>query len=147
MAPRGLCPLLLLSCVLLGACLAQFIPYPGSYQRFLREHVDFPRTFPPKGQRYCPFVMRRLGSDCRRFNTFIHAPQYQVRNICRRGGICHSKGNVCDSRSAFQLTTCQTLTGQQTWPQQCTYRERRQRRRIRVACNRQRDPVRLVRLL
>uniref|UniRef100_A0A8C0H8C6 Ribonuclease A-domain domain-containing protein n=1 Tax=Chelonoidis abingdonii TaxID=106734 RepID=A0A8C0H8C6_CHEAB len=110
MAPRGSCPLLFLTLILLATCLAQNIVLPNSYERFVSEHVDFPKTTPPKGQSYCNVMMRRLSlthPGCRPSNNFIHAPTRQVGAICSRSGIyVYPSLNQCDSLKAFLLTTC-----------------------------------------
>uniref|UniRef100_A0A452HLS8 Ribonuclease A-domain domain-containing protein n=1 Tax=Gopherus agassizii TaxID=38772 RepID=A0A452HLS8_9SAUR len=150
MVPRGSCPLLFLTLVLLAICLAQNIVLPNSYERFVSEHVDFPKTRPPKGQSYCNVMMRCLcliHPGCRPSNTFIHAPTRQVRAICSRPRICvYPSLNQCDSLTAFCLTTCQ-LVFNPSRPPRYIYREIPQTRRIHVACNQQQRPVHFLRIL
>ncbi|XP_032620438.2 ribonuclease-like [Chelonoidis abingdonii] len=150
MAPRGSCPLLFLTLILLATCLAQNIVLPNSYERFVSEHVDFPKTTPPKGQSYCNVMMRRLSlthPGCRPSNNFIHAPTRQVGAICSRSGIyVYPSLNQCDSLKAFLLTTCKLVFSPHR-PQRCIYREIPQTRRIRVACNQQQQPVHFLRIL
>ncbi|XP_044841810.1 ribonuclease-like [Mauremys mutica] len=142
-ALRGSCPFLFLT-------LAQNIVLPSSCQRFVSEHVDFPKTRPPTDQSYCKAMMRRLSlthSGCRPSNTFIHAPTRQVGAICSRKGRCvYPSLNQCDSLTAFRLTTC-LLVFSPRRPPRCIYREIPQTRRIRVACNQQQQPVHFLRIL
>ncbi|XP_039353481.1 ribonuclease-like [Mauremys reevesii] len=150
MALRGSCPSLFLTLILLATCLAQNIVLPNSYQRFVSEHVDFPKTRPPTDQSYCKVMMWRLSlthSGCRLSNTFIHAPTRQVGAICGRTGTCvYPSLNQCDSLTAFRLTTC-LLVFSPRRPPRCIYREIPQTRRIRVACNQQQQPVHFLRIL
>ncbi|TFJ96999.1 calpain-5 [Platysternon megacephalum] len=149
MAPTGSCPFLFLTLVLLATRLAQNIVLPDSYERFVSEHVDFPKIRPPSGQSYCNVMMRRLSlthPGCRPSNTFIYAPTRQVRAICSHTGRCVYPGyNQCDSHTAFRLTTCRLVFSPRR-PPRCIYREIPQTRRIRVACNQQ-QPVHFIRIL
>ncbi|TFJ97002.1 protein furry-like protein [Platysternon megacephalum] len=147
MAPRGPCPFLFLTPILLAAGLAQIIRPADSYQKFVSEHVDFPKTRPPSGQSYCDHMMRRLSQNtgvCKLTHTFIHAPTSQLRAICTSGGGRCNQYNGCDSIAAYPLTTC--LVRSPPRPPSCVYRGIPQTRRIRVACNRG-LPVRFLRVL
>nr|XP_032620446.1 ribonuclease-like [Chelonoidis abingdonii] len=146
MTLRGPCPLLFLTLILLVAGLAHIIRPPNSYQKFVSEHVDFPKTRPPRGQTYCNYMMWRLSQKilmCKLTHTFIHAPISRLRAICTTGGRCN-RNNVCDSNAAYPLTTCRLRNPPR--PPRCIYRGIRRTRRIRVACVRG-LPVRFIRVL
>uniref|UniRef100_A0A8C3SNR3 Ribonuclease A-domain domain-containing protein n=1 Tax=Chelydra serpentina TaxID=8475 RepID=A0A8C3SNR3_CHESE len=121
MAPRGPCPLLFLTLVLLAAGLAQLIRPPDSYPKFVREHVDFPKSRPPKGQSYCDHMMQLLSQSmgvCKLTHTFIHAHASRLRTICTSGGRCN-KYNECDSNAAYPLTICRVRRSPR--PPRCVY--------------------------
>ncbi|XP_067400765.1 ribonuclease-like [Emydura macquarii macquarii] len=143
MAPRGPCPGLFLLLVLLAAGLAQLIPQ-DSYQKFLREHVDFPKTNATNAHRYCTTLVRRRGLPCNPTHTFIHAHPGQLNSICGSGGACERRQYRCSSTAAYPLTTC--LLARSSRPGRCLYRGRAQTRRIRVRC-RQWRPVHFEGLL
>uniref|UniRef100_A0A8C4Y5W1 Ribonuclease A-domain domain-containing protein n=1 Tax=Gopherus evgoodei TaxID=1825980 RepID=A0A8C4Y5W1_9SAUR len=108
MALRGPCPLLFLNLVLLVTGLAQIISPPDSYQNFVNEHVDFPKTRPPKGQSYCDHIMQCMCQNmaaCKLTHTFIHAPASRLRTICNSRGRCNLY-NECDSNAAYPVTSC-----------------------------------------
>uniref|UniRef100_A0A8C3SPE1 Ribonuclease A-domain domain-containing protein n=1 Tax=Chelydra serpentina TaxID=8475 RepID=A0A8C3SPE1_CHESE len=145
MALRGPCPLLFLTLVLLAAGLAQIIRPPDSYRKFVREHVDFPKSRPPKGQSYCDHIMRLLSQNmgvCKLTHTFIHAHASRLRTICTNGGRCNQY-NECDSNAAYPVTTC--WLGSPPRPPSCVYRGVPQICRIRVTCN-WGLPVRFIRV-
>uniref|UniRef100_A0A674JY53 Ribonuclease A-domain domain-containing protein n=1 Tax=Terrapene triunguis TaxID=2587831 RepID=A0A674JY53_9SAUR len=131
MALRGPYPLLFLTLVLLVTCLAQIIRPPDSYQNFVSEHVDFPKTRPPKGQSYCDHIMRLLSQNmaaCKLTHTFIHAPANRLRAICTSRGRCNQY-NECNSNTAYPVTTCWLDSPPR--PPSCVYRGIPQTRRIR----------------
>ncbi|XP_075773442.1 ribonuclease-like [Pelodiscus sinensis] len=143
MAPRGAC--LALALALLAAGLALRIPARGRSRRFLREHVDFPRSRAPDAQRYCNALMARRNLTlpfCKPTHTFIHAPARQLRAVCAHAGTCHRRR--CASRHAFPLTTCQALVGSR--PARCSYRGWSCTRRVRLTCGHW-GPVRLDEIL
>ncbi|XP_039353199.1 ribonuclease-like [Mauremys reevesii] len=132
MAPRG--PVLLLPLVLLTTGLAQ-LTEGASYQQFVNQHVDFPRSRVPNNQNYCDLLMQRRGLTrpaCKPINTFIHEPAGQLRDICGRGGR-HIKRNLYDSKRTFRVTTCREAPGSR--PRHCRYRASVRVTRVRVACN------------
>ncbi|XP_065421286.1 ribonuclease-like [Chrysemys picta bellii] len=115
MVPRGSCPLLFLTLILLAACLAQFRP-PNSFQWFVREQVDFPKTSATNDHRYCNVMMPRWNLTtpfCKSTHTFTHAPASQPQAICGHGGTSH-RCYHCDSKSGFCFTTCRVVPA-------CTY--------------------------
>ncbi|KAG6920945.1 ribonuclease-like, partial [Chelydra serpentina] len=141
MAPRGPRPTLLLPLILLAATLAQFSE-GASYPKFVREHVDHPKTGAPNDRVYCNRLMQRRRMTwhlCKPTNTFIHAPKGQLRVICGRGGRPVG-GNLYDSNRSFSVTTCRVLPGSR--PPNCRYRAATGVTRVRVACVR-RLPVHL----
>ncbi|XP_038225085.1 ribonuclease-like [Dermochelys coriacea] len=159
MALRGPHPLLLLTLVLLAACLAQFRPRPDTYQHFVSEHVDFPKTSAPNGQSYSDLMMRRLSQNtdvCKPTHTFIHAPASRLWAICTSRGRCNQynecnsitayplttsavlgchQHNECDSNSAYPHTMCQVRSSS---PGHYFHRTRVETRRICMACNQER---------
>ncbi|XP_042710820.1 ribonuclease-like isoform X2 [Chrysemys picta bellii] len=146
MALRGPYPLLFLTLVLLVTCLAQIIRPPDSYQNFVSEHVDFPKTRSPNGQSYCDHIMRLLSQNmaaCKLTHTFIHASTNRLRAICTSRGRCNQY-NECNSNTAYPLTTCWLDSPPR--PPSCVYRGIPQIRRIRVVCN-WGLPVRFLRVL
>ncbi|CAM4550396.1 unnamed protein product, partial [Lepidochelys kempii] len=106
MGLRGPHCLLFLTVLLLAACLAHF-RLPNSFQWFVREHVDFPKTSTTNDHRYCTLIMPRWNLTtpfCKPSHTFIHAPASQLQAICGHGGTC-DRCYHCDSKAAFRLTT------------------------------------------
>uniref|UniRef100_A0A8D0BKB5 Ribonuclease A-domain domain-containing protein n=1 Tax=Salvator merianae TaxID=96440 RepID=A0A8D0BKB5_SALMN len=126
---------LLLLVVLLG-------PWPAPAQResrhdkFLRQHLDFPKTNRDwDARRYCSLMMQRRGMTvdvCKPSNTFIHADHLAVHAICSTGGAYHSE-NYYDSSASFELTACRLVGGGSQRPP-CNYRGKVSNQRIRVAC-------------
>uniref|UniRef100_A0A674IMA8 Ribonuclease-like n=1 Tax=Terrapene triunguis TaxID=2587831 RepID=A0A674IMA8_9SAUR len=143
MAPTGPHPVLLLPLVLLTTGLAQLSKgASASYQQFVRQHIDHPKTSAPNDRLYCNLLMQRRGLTrrrCKPTNTFIHAPAGQLRDICSSGGRPVSR-NLYDSNRSFSVTTCRVLPGSR--PGRCRYRAATGVTRVRVACV-QRLPVHL----
>ncbi|XP_075773433.1 ribonuclease-like [Pelodiscus sinensis] len=144
MALRGPCVLLLLTLALLAVGLAQLIPQPPNYQRFVRENVDYPRTGIANAHRYCSTMIMRRGLPCPFSHTFIHTSPRQLQSVCTRNGRCRRPGNQCDSHRAFPLTTCRRVATSR--PSGCVYRGRQHTNRVRLACRRQ-LPVSFIRYL
>ncbi|CAM4656010.1 unnamed protein product, partial [Caretta caretta] len=112
MALRGPFPLLFLTLVLLATSLAQHRP-SNRNQRFLRRHVDFPKTSAPNDQSYCNTMMQRWGLTrhfCKITNTFIHAQAPLLQAICILGGRCSSIWH-CNSKVPYEITTCWVVPG------------------------------------
>ncbi|XP_074825976.1 ribonuclease-like [Natator depressus] len=133
MAPRGPRSTLLLLLILLAAGLAQ-LSEGASYQQFVRQHVNNPKTSAPSNRLYCNLLMQRRGltrCQCKPTNTFIHAPTGQLRDIrgSRRRPV---SGNLYDSNRSFSVTTCRVLPGSR--PGHCRYRAATGVTRVRVAC-------------
>ncbi|XP_038226260.1 ribonuclease-like [Dermochelys coriacea] len=149
MVPSGPCPLLFLTLILLIAGLAQIIRSPDSYQKFVSEHIDFPKTRPPNGQSYCDHIMWHLSQNmgvCKLTHTFIHAPVSWLWAICTSGGGRCNQYNECDSITAYPLTMCWVLSPPLPHPPNCIYRGIPQTCRILMACNRGR-PVHFIRVM
>ncbi|XP_074838274.1 ribonuclease-like [Carettochelys insculpta] len=134
MAPRGLCPSLLLSLVLLPASLA-LLPLPNGCSEFRKNHVDFPRTTPPRGQSYCNYMMPKVRQNlcgCSSVHTFLHLSPFQLPALCG----CRGKGlhpaKQCTSKTPVSLTQCY---GKAQPDGSCRYRGRRQWSKVRVSCS------------
>uniref|UniRef100_A0A8C0GPI6 Ribonuclease A-domain domain-containing protein n=1 Tax=Chelonoidis abingdonii TaxID=106734 RepID=A0A8C0GPI6_CHEAB len=110
-------------------CNAVFRP-PDSFQWFMREHVDFPKTSATNDHLYCNVMIQNMAA-CKLTHTFIHAPASQLRTICTSRGRCNLY-NECDSNAAYPVTTC--WLNRPPHPRSCVYRGIPQIRRIRVAC-------------
>ncbi|XP_067388287.1 ribonuclease-like [Emydura macquarii macquarii] len=126
--------LLLLLLVVLLPCGLALGRRETRHEKFLRQHVDFPRSSAPDARRYCDLLMarRNLTADaCKPTNTFVHAPPAQVDAVCGPGGTPATE-NYHDSNGPFPLTTCRVTGGSQRPP--CSYRGRTSTGRIRVAC-------------
>ncbi|XP_075773440.1 ribonuclease-like [Pelodiscus sinensis] len=145
MAPGGPRPALLLLLALLAAGRAQRVAPSVEFLRFVREHIDSPKSSPRPGQGYCEFMVRSLGLPCPASHTFLHVPPGRLRAVCSRAETCRQPWE-CDSRAPYPLTTCRLLFAGHL-PLRCLYQERDQTRRLRLACNRLREPVRILRLL
>lgn len=106
------------------------------YEKFLRQHVDYPRTPTLAAQRYCETMLARRrvtasGRPCKPSNTFVHAPAADLVAACSQepepGTGFHS------TAGALSLTACR-LRGGDTRPP-CAYRARQALHRVRVACS------------
>ncbi|KAH0626308.1 hypothetical protein JD844_001220 [Phrynosoma platyrhinos] len=106
------------------------------HDKFLRQHIDFPKTSSElDARRYCNLMMQRRGMTatfCKPSNTFIHAAHPDVHDICRNGGTYYNE-NYYDSNTPFSLTACRIIGGGSQSPP-CNYRGRVSTQRIRVAC-------------
>ncbi|XP_025049887.1 ribonuclease pancreatic-like [Alligator sinensis] len=145
MAARGPCPMVLLLSALLCLCLVQFTQ-GASFQEFVSEHVDYPKTGGAKSRSYCNVLMQERGmttTSCKPFNVFIHAPINQIRALCTSLGE-HFRNDLYDSKKSFDLTVCRLVP--RTFRRPCVYSSGSQTRRIRVACH-NRLPVRLEQIL
>uniref|UniRef100_A0A663DZS3 Ribonuclease A-domain domain-containing protein n=1 Tax=Aquila chrysaetos chrysaetos TaxID=223781 RepID=A0A663DZS3_AQUCH len=57
------------------------------YEKFLRQHVDHPRTSVLAAHRYCETMLARRrvtapGRPCKPSNTFVHAPAEELLAAC-----------------------------------------------------------------
>nr|P81476.1 RecName: Full=Ribonuclease CL2; Short=RNase CL2; AltName: Full=Poly C preferential ribonuclease [Gallus gallus]AAB28438.1 RNase CL2=poly C preferential ribonuclease [chickens, liver, Peptide, 121 aa] [Gallus gallus] len=104
------------------------------YEKFLRQHVDHPRTLGLMGHRYCAVMLARRqvtapGRPCKPSNTFVHAPAEDLVATCTRPADAtgfHSTSTPMD------ITACR-LRGGDTRPP-CNYRARQLHHHVRVSC-------------
>nr|XP_005311844.1 ribonuclease [Chrysemys picta bellii] len=104
------------------------------YEKFLRQHVDYPKSSAPDSRTYCNQMMQRRGMTsavCKFTNTFVHASATTITTVCGSGGTPAS-GDLRDSKASFALTTCRLQGGSQTPP--CNYNADTSTQRIRIAC-------------
>ncbi|XP_054489884.1 ribonuclease CL2-like [Agelaius phoeniceus] len=104
------------------------------YEKFLRQHVDSPRTATLAAHRYCETMLARRqvtapGRPCKPSNTFVHAPAAELVAACSQ--VPDQTGFQSTPR-ALSLTMCR-LRGGDTRPP-CAYRARQAQQHVRVAC-------------
>uniref|UniRef100_A0A8C3S9X4 Ribonuclease A-domain domain-containing protein n=1 Tax=Chelydra serpentina TaxID=8475 RepID=A0A8C3S9X4_CHESE len=134
MALRGLHLAILLPHILLAGSLGQF-GETDSYKKFMNQHFDYPKTSDTENKTYCNYMMSKRGmtyDSCKHINTFIHAPESDIKAICHSKGI-RDTGNIYNSTGNFRLTTCQLNTTNSS--ESCTYMEIEETSKIRVACD------------
>ncbi|KAG6924138.1 hypothetical protein G0U57_018232, partial [Chelydra serpentina] len=140
MALRGLHLAILLPHILLAGSLGQF-GETDSYKKFMNQHFDYPKTSDTENKTYCNYMMSKRGmtyDSCKHINTFIHAPESDIKAICHSKGI-RDTGNIYNSTENFRLTTCQLNTTNSS--ESCTYMEIEETSKIRVACDNRQLPV------
>nr|CDG32125.1 TPA: ribonuclease A B5 [Myotis lucifugus] len=126
--------LLLLLLTLLGLGLVQPSYSETMYERFLRQHVDFPAT--GGTNLYCNTMMQRRGMttpSCKQFNTFIHEDNSTIDSICITRNILCKNGMMNCHAGVVNVTDCRD-TGR-TRPPNCSYQGRASTRRVVIACN------------
>ncbi|XP_061445920.1 ribonuclease-like [Rhineura floridana] len=135
MAQMAAYSVLLLLMVLLGP-LPAFTQRESRHDKFLRQHIDYPKTGSDvDARRYCNLMMQRRGMTnnvCKPSNTFIHGHHMAVYGICSNEGTYYS-GNYYDSNTPFDITSCRLVGGGSQRPP-CNYRGRLSFQRVRVAC-------------
>uniref|UniRef100_A0A8D0G568 Ribonuclease A-domain domain-containing protein n=1 Tax=Sphenodon punctatus TaxID=8508 RepID=A0A8D0G568_SPHPU len=135
MAGRWPRPTLLVLSVLLAAAWLALAAAETRYEKFLRQHVDWPQTSAADARRYCNLLMQRRGmataSSCKRLNTFIHADPAQVAAVCGSAGDPTS-GDQRQSKGRFSLTVCELQGGSQA--PDCQYKGSTSTQRIVIAC-------------
>ncbi|OXB84058.1 UNVERIFIED_CONTAM: hypothetical protein H355_012176 [Colinus virginianus] len=104
------------------------------YEKFLRQHVDYPRTLGLMGHRYCGVMLARRqvtapGRPCKPTNTLVHAPAEDLVATCTRPA--GSDGSHITS-TRMDITTCR-LRGRDTRPP-CNYRALQLHHYVRVSC-------------
>ncbi|XP_015717073.1 ribonuclease CL2 [Coturnix japonica] len=104
------------------------------YEKFLRQHVDNPRTPGLTGNRYCGIMMARRqvtapGRPCKPSNTFVHAPAEDLVATCTRPA---DTMGIHSTSTAMDITACR-LRGGDTRPP-CNYRARQLHHHVRVSC-------------
>ncbi|XP_048373951.1 ribonuclease-like [Sphaerodactylus townsendi] len=133
MASRGLRLRGAASFLLLAAWLAA--ASAESYQKFLREHFDFPPSEVPNPDRYCDLLMKRrhmaTPHHCKHLNTFVHADTPRIIEVCGDGG-APTTGDLRESADVFPLTLCKLQRG--SWAPDCKYEVTRNVERIVIAC-------------
>ncbi|XP_034991390.1 probable inactive ribonuclease-like protein 12 [Zootoca vivipara] len=133
MAERGPHPGLTTALLFLAACLA--VAGAESYQKFVRQHVDFPTTEAPDPRSYCNLMMRRrdlaTSHHCKHLNTFVHADTSKIQLVCGEGG-APTTGDLRESNASFPLTLCQLQKG--SWAPDCSYKGTDSTERIIIAC-------------
>ncbi|XP_061444784.1 probable inactive ribonuclease-like protein 12 isoform X2 [Rhineura floridana] len=106
-----------------------------SYQKFLRQHVDYPTTETPDPQRYCNLMMRRrdmaTSTHCKHLNTFVHVDTSQIQAVCGQAGE-PTTGDLRESDASFPLTVCALQRG--SWAPDCNYKGKNSTERIIIAC-------------
>ncbi|XP_077171086.1 putative inactive ribonuclease-like protein 12 [Paroedura picta] len=121
------------SFLLLAAWLA--LSSAESYEKFLREHVDFPPSTVPDRRFYCDVLMqrRRLATPhhCKHLNTFVHAHPTHLIPICGPAGQA-TTGDLRESNETFPLTLCKLRHG--SWAPDCRYQATSGVERIIIAC-------------
>ncbi|NXL96186.1 ANGI protein, partial [Alectura lathami] len=118
--------------VLLLTLIACTCTQNARYQRFLQQHVDYPKTRYPNNARYCQamLVRRRVNirGICKPTNTFVHTRASNLRTICTN----QPDGALRGTRRRFPVTVCRLIRSRPT----CTYTGRQFNHRVRVNCER-----------
>ncbi|XP_009897105.1 ribonuclease CL2 [Dryobates pubescens] len=104
------------------------------YEKFLRQHVDYPRTPTMAAHRYCETMLARRrvtapGRPCKPSNTFVHAPAEDLVAACTQ---TPDAAGFHSTSVPMDLTACR-LRGGDTRPP-CAYRARQVQHHVRVAC-------------
>lgn len=104
------------------------------YEKFLRQHVDHPRTLGLTGHRYCQVMLARRqvtasGRPCKPSNTFVHAPAEDLVATCKNPA---DAMGIHSTSTPMGITACR-LRGGDTRPP-CNYRARQLQHHVRVAC-------------
>lgn len=132
MCPKLSFWLMLRLAVLLAAVLVQ--SSEANYQRFARQHIEYPKTRAPNNNAYCNLLMRRRGMTsraCKPTNTVINSSPSSIQQVCRGGGRRVGRhGNIYESRRRFRIIECRG-GGR---PPNCQYRGRARTRRIQLGC-------------
>lgn len=119
--------------LLLGVWLA--VAAAASYQKFQREHVDYPTIEAPNVPMYCNIMMQRRNMasshHCKHLNTFIHTATSWIENVCGSEGQ-PTTGDLRESNAKFPLTLCKLQSG--SLPPDCKYEGANSLERIIIAC-------------
>ncbi|KAJ7402331.1 Ribonuclease CL2 [Pitangus sulphuratus] len=104
------------------------------YEKFLRQHVDYPRTSTLAAHRYCETMLARRrvtaqGRPCKPSNTFVHAP---VRDLVAACSQAPDESGFQSTPTAMGITTCRLRGGDTRTP--CAYRARQLHHHVRVSC-------------
>ncbi|XP_025028430.1 ribonuclease-like [Python bivittatus] len=133
MAKNKLHPGLTTILLLLMAWLA--MTNAATFEKFLRQHVDYPMTEAPDPQRYCKLMMKRrhlaTSRHCKHINTFVHTEVPQIQAVCGPAGE-PTTGDLRESDTSFPLTVCKLQRG--SWAPDCNYVGTSAVDRIIIAC-------------
>ncbi|XP_061849579.1 ribonuclease CL2-like [Colius striatus] len=104
------------------------------YEKFLRQHVDYPRTPVLAAHRYCENMLARRGvtapgRPCKPSNTFVHASPEELSGACSAAA---DAAGLHSTAAALPLTACRLRGGDTRQP--CAYRARQLQHHVRVAC-------------
>ncbi|XP_071599017.1 ribonuclease CL2-like isoform X2 [Heliangelus exortis] len=104
------------------------------YEKFLRQHVDNPRTSTLSAHRYCETMLARRqvtapGRPCKPSNTFVHAPPEELTAACTQ---TPDAMGFQSTPTAVSLTACRARGGSTRPP--CAYRARQVQHHVRVSC-------------
>ncbi|XP_003223918.2 probable inactive ribonuclease-like protein 12 [Anolis carolinensis] len=106
-----------------------------SYQKFLREHVDYPVTQVPDIQHYCSLMMKRRNmakpNYCKHLNTFLHVDTPEIQAVCGQAGE-PTTGDLRESQASFPMTVCHLQKG--SWAPDCQYQGTQGIERVVIAC-------------
>ncbi|XP_077171573.1 angiogenin-2-like [Paroedura picta] len=107
-------------------------PQNPHQEKFLRQHLDFPRT--NVGPDYCRVMMLRRGMTrpCKDTNSFVHLPRDELKAICTWAGGVHYRRALRISRAQVSVTTCKL---QRAARGQCFYWAHWGRRHILISCD------------
>lgn len=107
----------------------------ATFEKFLRQHVDYPMTEVWDAQRYCTLMMKRrhmaTSKYCKHLNTFVHMEVPQIQAVCGPAGE-PTTGDLRESNSSFPLTVCRLQRG--SWAPDCNYIGTSAVDRIIIAC-------------
>ncbi|XP_042328082.1 probable inactive ribonuclease-like protein 12 [Sceloporus undulatus] len=134
MAHKSQCLGLSMALIMMAATWATMVS-AESYQKFLREHVDYPTTQVPDDQHYCDLMMQRrkmaTSSYCKHLNTFLHVDTAQIQAVCGQAGE-PTTGDLRESDASFPLTVCHLQRG--SWAPDCRYNGTYGIERIIITC-------------
>ncbi|KAG6922506.1 ribonuclease-like, partial [Chelydra serpentina] len=105
-APKAPRPALLSLLCLAAACLP-FSTADAQYDKFLKQHLDFPKTWSENDDLYCTAMMGKRSIRCQGKNTFVHTSEAHLRAVCS-SGTSHGRDSR-DSLGTFRLIVCTRL--------------------------------------
>ncbi|XP_066041091.1 ribonuclease CL2-like [Chamaea fasciata] len=110
------------------------------YDKFLRQHVDYPQTSTQSALRYCNTMMARrqmTNPVCKYINTFVHAPAADLVAACSQ---MPNRDMTYSTTYPMSITVCRHRSRNLQPP--CNYRGWQAQHYVRVNCQRGR-PVHL----
>ncbi|XP_051473815.1 ribonuclease CL2-like [Apus apus] len=104
------------------------------YEKFLRQHVDYPQTPTLAAHRYCETMLARRrvtapGRPCKPSNTFVHASAEELVAACTQEP---DETGFHSTPTAMTLTACRVRGGNTRPP--CAYRAKQVQHHVRVSC-------------